>query len=248
MIAAGTYRLAFPEGWNGAEPLPAVLFFHGFNASAASVLNSSLPATFGQAGYLLIVPDGAVLPGRDVRGWPGRKGAPGQRDDLAFIRDVMADVAHRVPLDAGRVLVAGFSAGGSMAWLLACYEGQRFAAFVSVAGALRRPQPSADCPGGPVRMLHIHGFTDTQVPLEGRQIRDWHQGDVFEGLARLRQQNGCPSRPSRIELGEPYRCRIWDTCASGREIELCLHDGGHEMPEGWADVALAWFEQGPSRD
>ena len=132
-----------------------------------------------------------------------------------------------------------------MAWLLACEEGRRFAGFASIAGALRRPTPHEDCTGGPVRMLQIHGFADTQVPLEGRAIRDWHQGDVFESLAMQRATNQCRTRPSLIEFGNRFRCRIWSDCDSGHDVELCMHDGGHGLPRGWAEKTLEWFEKGP---
>ena len=70
----------------------------------------------------------------------------------------MNDVSSRWPIDRERVLVTGFSSGGSMAWLVACYMGEEFAAYVPVAGALRRPVPSQTCPGGPVAMLHFSRF------------------------------------------------------------------------------------------
>lgn len=247
-VESGDYLLAFPEAWNGTDPLPAVLFFHGHASSAEAVLKSEVPDDFGKAGYLVIAPNGAILPRRDIRAWPGRRLPPGRRDDVRFVMDVMDDVASRVPLDRDRVLVSGFSAGGSMVWLLACTQGQQFAAFAAVSGALRQPMPVAGCTGGPVRMLHVHGFSDTQVPLEGRRIRNWHQGSVFAALDRQREVNGCRSEPSRIELGEPFRCRIWQGCASGREIRFCLHDDGHRVPDGWAQLAIDWFENGSSNE
>lgn len=130
-----------------------------------------------------------------------------------------------------------------MAWMMACYQGQKFAGFVSVAGALRRPIPDGTCPAGPVRLLHIHGFTDKQVPLEGRAIRDWHQGSVSESLSLLRQTNKCRSNPDHI-IHEPlYSCRHWTSCEGGT-VHFCLHDGGHGMPIGWAQKAKMWFENG----
>jgi polyhydroxybutyrate depolymerase len=93
-------------------------------------------------------------------------------------------------------------------------------------------------------MLHFHGFADTTVPIEGRGIRDWHQGDVFESMSILRATNGCRSNPTRIVAGQTYGCRIWSGCASGRGVELCLHAGGHMLPDGWAERARNWFEAG----
>ena len=130
-----------------------------------------------------------------------------------------------------------------MAAMLACYEGRRFAGFVSISGALRRPVPGDGCPGGPVRMLHFHGYTDGQVPLEGRAIGDWHQGDVFETLDLLRQAGGCASSPTAITVGDLYWCRDWSGCGRGGEIRFCLHPDGHRMPGGWADMARDWLER-----
>jgi len=133
-----------------------------------------------------------------------------------------------------------------MAWMIACNEGSLFAGYVSVAGALRRPAPEETCPGGPVRMLHIHGFADKQVPLEGRGIRDWHQGDVFESLSLLRRTNQCRSNPNAINIGEKFSCRSWTDCKAGGEIRFCMHDGGHGLPRGWVQNARDWFERSPS--
>lgn len=244
-VSEGDYFLAFPDDWDGESPLPALIFYHGHRSSGLSVLNSgSMHDAFGDHGYLLIAPNGAKRPGTDIRAWPARPTTDGSRDDVAFTLAVIEDVAGRVPLDRDRLYVAGFSAGGSMAYMMACYEGQRFAGAVSIAGALRRPVPDGLCPGGPVSMLHFHGYSDTQVPLEGRGIRDWHQGDVFESLDLLRQTDQCQTNPTSIDMGADFWCRSWTGCGSGHQIEFCLHDGGHGIPRGWADMAREWMENG----
>lgn len=243
--ASGEYHLAFPGGWDGTSKLPAVLFFHGFRSSGENVIkNKGLAAAFGKSGYLLIAPNGSSSPGFTAKGWPARPDALDRRDDIAFVSEVLDDVTRRLPLDRGRVLVSGFSSGGSMAWHLGCYAKERFAGFAPVAGGLRRPNPPEACPAGPMRVLHIHGFADQQVPLEGRAIRDWHQGDVFESLAILRTTNQCRSNPTRVETSGILECRIWDGCGSGRDIQFCLHQGGHNLPEGWSERVLKWFENG----
>ncbi|MEO1494962.1 MAG: polyhydroxybutyrate depolymerase [Pseudomonadota bacterium] len=243
-IDGGSYHMAVPEGWDGASPLPAIVFFHGHRSSGKSVLKGSIQATFG-TDYAIIAPNGPKSPRGDYRFWPARPQTDPIRDNIAFLEAVVADAADRVALDRGRILVGGFSAGGSMAWRVACQRGGAFAGYVSVAGALRRPVPDDGCPGGPANLLHIHGFNDAQVPFEGRQIRDWHQGDVFESLGLIRAANACRSNPHVIEVGAPFSCRRWNACASGAEVELCLHDGGHGLPKGWAAHAKSWFEELP---
>ena len=246
-VAEGDYLLVFPEHWDGTTPLPSLLFFHGHNSSALTTFRSAtLRREFVDRGYLVIAPNGARRAPDRPRGWPSMPLPDFTRDDLAFTDAVMADVRRRVPLDGKRILVSGFSSGGSMAWYLACYRGSAYAAFAPVAGGLRNPHPPESCPDGPVRLLHIHGFTDPTVPLEGRGIGRWHQGDVFIALDLLRRTNACRSQPDRFDMGTRYRCRIWESCESGRDIRLCLHDGGHMLPPGWATMARHWFELAPA--
>lgn len=239
-INAGEYHIILPEGWDGVSKLPALVFFHGHNSSARSVFRAaSLRKTFGEAGFAIIAPNGIVFPGRNVRGWPGRENFTA-RDDVAFTLDVMDDAAKRLPMDSTRIYAAGFSAGGSMVWQLACRAPERFAGFISVAGALRRPNPSS-CPDMPIRLLQIHGFADAQVPFEGRGIRDWHQGDLFESLTQVRSGNRCRTNPDQIDMGETYRCRTWDESCEGGALKLCVHDGGHGLPRGWTELALEFL-------
>lgn len=245
-IAHGDYHMAVPPEWDGESKLPAVIFFHGHRGSAAQVIrNKGLVGRMHARGYAVIAPNGEPRTGRDgkiVRGWPGRVGSPERRDELAYMLDLMSDVENRRPIDWSKSLITGFSSGGSMAWFVACHLGDRFGGFAPVAGALRHPRMDQGCQSGPVRLLHIHGFTDSQVPIEGRAIGSWHQGDVFESMSLARQTNDCRTQPDSFEMGERFRCRLWTSCESGRDLRLCIHDGGHGMPQGWADLALDWFE------
>lgn len=245
-IALGEYFLSVPPGVNESEPLKAVIFFHGHRGSGKQVVrNRGLVERFHARGYAVIAPNGSERTGRNgesVRGWPGYVSANPKRDEIAFIKAMMADLERSYAMDWTHSLVTGFSSGGSMAWYVACMMGDQFGGYAPVAGALRRPRVDGGCPGGPVRLLHIHGFSDQQVPIEGRGIRDWHQGDVFDSVNLARSWNGCRSQPDEIKLGEPFRCRLWTSCSSQKDVQLCLHDGGHGMPKGWAELVLDWFE------
>lgn len=240
-IADGSYHLVVPDGWDGASPLPALIFYHGHRGSGAQVFRSrGLNGTFGDAGYLLIAPNGPLREGETYRSNPARATAP--RDEVAFTLAILDDVAARLPLDRDRVFASGFSAGGSMAWLMACEAGQYLKGMVSVAGALRRPNPT-ECSGlAGLRILQVHGFADGQVPFEGRGIRDWHQGSVWEALDRARDRNACRSNPDEITVTETFRIRDWSGSCDGGAVRLAVHDGGHGLPRGWTDLARAFLE------
>ena len=67
-----------------------------------------------------------------------RDGTPPWRDEGAFARAVLDDLAQRYAVDRKRVLMTGFSRGGSMVWDIACHDPAGFAAFAPAAGAFWR--------------------------------------------------------------------------------------------------------------
>jgi polyhydroxybutyrate depolymerase len=240
---AGFYRLALPTGANG--PVPAVIFLHGWGGSSQGVMkNTAMLATLSARGYALIVPEGVKnSPEYKQRDWSVRDGSDYERDDLAFLAEVLNDTAAH-GIDRNRVLMTGFSRGGSMVWDVACHLPKAARAYAPIAGAFWEPLP-ATC-AGPVDLFQTHGWTDKVVPLEGRSVAGGRltQGDAFASLHILRNANGCdPQMPDTapMEKDGDLWFRNWTHCPGGR-IDLMLHPGGHSVPAGWLDRALDWFE------
>ena len=236
-IDGGEYHLRLPVG---EGPHPVLIWFHGHRGNGASIhRGGGLERDFLAKGYAILAPNGFRNAG-GTRSYPARTGSP--RDDVAFAFASLNAATSKGNLDMDQVYAGGFSAGGSMAWLLACEAGDKLSGMVSVAGALRRPN-ATDCSGlAGLPVMQIHGFGDGQVPFEGRGIRDWHQGSVWDILDRAREANGCRSNPDDIEIGETFRSRIWDESCSGAPVRLDVHDGGHGLPQGWTARARAFFE------
>lgn len=237
-IDGGSYHLRLPEG---AGPHPVLIWYHGYRGNGASIhRGGGLQRDFLEQGYALLAPNG-YQSDDGPRFFAARDGAP--RDDVAFTFAALEDAGTRAAFDPDHVYAGGFSAGGSMAWLLACEAGDRLAGMVSVAGALRRPN-TTDCAGlAGLPVMQVHGFGDGQVPFEGRGIRDWHQGSVWETLERARTANGCRSNPDEIMIEDGFRTRVWDTSCKGAPVRIDVHDGGHGLPKGWTSRARAFLEQ-----
>ena len=236
-IEGGSYHLRLPEG---DGPHPVLIWFHGHRGNGASIhRGGGLQSDFLDEGYALLAPNGFQREG-GPRSYPARDGAP--RDDVAFAFAALEAAQGRANLDLESVYAAGFSAGGSMAWLLACEAGDRLSGMVSVAGALRRPN-TTDCGGlAGLPVLQIHGFADGQVPFEGRAIRDWHQGSVWDSLEQARAQNGCRSNPDQIEITDNFRMRAWNKSCTGAPVRMDVHNGGHGLPKGWTERAREFLE------
>ena len=233
-VEGGQYYALPPAGWYGTVPLPATIFFHGWRSHAlAHARNAAFVQSFHDEGVLLVLPDGREMSWAHV-------GSPDQsRDELAFMDRVRVDLMERFAVDGRWLLVTGFSQGGSMVWDLACYRGADYTAFAPVSGAFWEPLPGA-C-ATPVHLRHEHGTTDGVVPMTGRAIREtFRQGDVQAGMAVWRAADRCDAAPDRVEVEGASRCEVWSTCRSGKELRLCLHTGGHTMPEGTVHRIHAW--------
>ncbi|MCR8827457.1 alpha/beta hydrolase family esterase [Pseudosulfitobacter koreensis] len=245
-IDTGTYHISLPDG----PPKGAIMFLHGYGGTGNASLRPDGWAGRALArGYAVIGPDGTEMAGRNGRRWSFHPDFPQDRDEVGFLMAVRDDAAKRFDLDAGQMVLGGFSIGGSMTHYAACAAPDAFAAYVPVAGAFWRPDP-ATC-AGPVRLLHTHGWRDTTVPLEGRVLRGADlndpqavaQGDVFHAMRLWRQVNGCVQlRADRFVTEGPFLRRAWDRCTPGTALEFALFEGGHRVPDGWIDMALDWRE------
>ncbi|WNJ88855.1 alpha/beta hydrolase family esterase [Bosea sp. 685] len=235
LVDGGSYRIILPQVPAGQRS-GAILYFHGYQGSAdETIADQGLVGVAQNLGVALIAADGMA------RTW-SYPGSPGHnRDEFAYVGHVLDDVARRFPVDPGRILASGFSQGGSMVWYLACRMPTRFAGFAPIAGAFWEPLPSG-CAGPRPNLIHVHGVSDTTVPLAGRSLRSgYKQGDVFKSLAIL-APGGCtaslvaetqaPADPPELS------CRLASGCAGPARLELCLHTGGHIASAGW--VERAW--------
>ena len=242
-VEGGFYRTSPPLNWDGMSALPTAFFLHGYEGSAAQEMDDAgLRRAFSDLGILLIFPNGDAP---DY--WMHEPPTKESRDEISFIRTVLADVRRRWPVKSHSLWVAGFSNGGFMVWKLACDGQSEFQAYVAISGAFLEPLPKT-CDGAPVNLLQVHGLSDEMVPLEGRAVPDgFTQGDLFASFAVLRQLDQCRRDPDHYEAIGPFAVRRWDeNCATGKRIAMALHAGAHEMLEGWVELAWTWTRTLPS--
>ena len=227
-IDGGSYRIALPDG---EGPFGAIIFYHGWQGTAQGVMrNGSILGEAKRLGIAVVAPQGV----NKTWSYPGSPDA--SRDEFKFTDALLADLAERFPIDMDKIMVSGFSMGGSMAWNIACYRGEKFAGFAPVAGTYWDPVPET-CPSPMPVLIHTHGTSDTTVPIRGRGIGIHRQSDLYKSLAQWERQGACelPKTARRYDLLVCQRV----TCGDGL-LELCLHDGGHSIRTEW--VVRAWEE------
>jgi phospholipase/carboxylesterase len=167
----------------GEGPFPAIIALHGWGASAHDLLGLAPILHEGRA--VVLCPQGQVaVPfggGQYGYGWfPLRTaGAP---DIEAFRRGAEAlrhfvDMAlGRYPIDPQRVVVAGFSQGGMMAYDLGLREPSRFAGVAALSSWFPPPlaedlQKLPEHEDFPV--LILHGTRDDRIEVErARESRE----------------------------------------------------------------------------
>ena len=231
----GTYQAVAPTDWDGRTKLRLLVFLHGWMMEGADITeDAAYRDAAGRMGFLLVAPDGLN------RTW-SHTGSPSQaRDDIAFLRAVVADVKARWPIDARTIVAGGFSQGASMVWEVACHAAGGFTAFLPFSGAFWEPLP-ASCPGGPVDLRHVHGRTDPMVPMAGRALfGPYRQGDVRTGFATWVTQDGCRGPAVMLKDWAGLVCETWTGCREGRRLQLCLREGGHKMWPGDVLAGLHW--------
>ncbi|MEX0350306.1 MAG: PHB depolymerase family esterase [Paracoccaceae bacterium] len=240
-IDTGIYHIELPDALDDA--MPAVIFLHGYGGSGQGVLKMrGMVEAFKTRGYAVIAPTGEPRNGDGPKSWvfyPGWEG----RDELDFLQSVRADAGERFGIDPERTILAGFSGGAFMVSYLACATPDAFTAYAPVSGGFWRPHPES-CEG-PVRLFQTHGWTDPVVPLEGRELGGGRfiQGDIFAGLEIWRAANDCAdNKPDGFSTTGQFMRRTWTRCTEGSALEMALFPGGHQVPQGWADMIVDWAE------
>ena len=167
------YTAHVPEG---DGPHPTVLLLHGWGASAHDLIGISPVLHRGRA--LVLCPQGPLAfqagPGQVGYGWfPILPGTP---PDPAAIEQAVQQLLRfrdqafaRYPVDEKKVVIAGFSQGGFMAYLLALRDPARYAGLMALSSWLPREMlqgvtRSPAHEGLPT--LVIHGSDDPMVGIE----------------------------------------------------------------------------------
>jgi polyhydroxybutyrate depolymerase len=166
---ARTALLHLPATLDPGRKYPLVLGLHGGLGNAKGYIEHSQLLVKGErAGFIVVCPEGtAVLRIGDHRVWnsgPEYATAPGNADDVSFMRELIGKIRAQYPIDPKRIYVTGFSNGAQMAYRLALNMSDEIAAIAPMSGA----RLAGDLqPSHPIPVLHIHGTADGYYPIEG---------------------------------------------------------------------------------
>lgn len=242
-----------PGAASPAGGWPVVLAFHGGQTHPEVMRRFSGLDAFAATGRAVVVYPAGTGSREDILTWNGGnccgQALVDQVDDVGFIRDLLAAVTARLPVDPRRIHATGMSNGAMMAYRVAAEMADRIASVAPVSGPLALAKVA---PSRPVPVLHFHGTLDQFTPLEGgvgrRSVTRVSHRPVLDGLLDWVHADGCPPEPRR----EPVPCAdegiaierlTWGPGRSDSEVVFYRIDGGgHTWPGQTPDS----FFLGPS--
>jgi polyhydroxybutyrate depolymerase len=215
--------------------LPLLILLHGRFGTGEQILRQA--GISPGAGLVVAAPDG------HQRSWASGRGVTSADragiDDVAFLRQVVAEITGRHHVDPARIFVAGMSNGGFMAARLAC-DAADLVAGIAIVGATTGEGIAASCqPARPVSVLMIHGTQDPLVGADGTAPRAVGRIMGARDAARFwAMRAGCAAAAPPRALphpGPPDGTSAWRTdyapCrGSARVAFIEVRGGGHVWP------------------
>ena len=193
------YLLYVPPGAAGSTPRPLVVMLHGCTQTPADfAAGTAMNALADRDGFVVLYPAQSKAANQSACwNWFNPRDQRAGGGEPSIIAGMVRDVISRHNIDTGRVSVAGLSAGGAMAAILADAYPDLFTAVAvhsglpsgaahdlpSALNAMKRGSspapggatpvqaPAPRAPGKPVRTIVFHGRQDKTVhPSNGRQV------------------------------------------------------------------------------
>jgi polyhydroxybutyrate depolymerase len=241
-----TYTVHVPPGYDGKNPVPLLVVFHGGGGNAsAAIRTTEFNLKADAAGFIAAYPDGA-RPRMDepysFRNNPqtwnegsGRFDSGAKNiDDVGFVNAMLDALETKFNIDKSRIYATGFSNGSSMTYYVGIHLAHRFAAIAPVAGHL---WPKELKLSRPVPMIYIIGLDDPLNPPAGGMVTALGGTDfkpsIYEEVDRWAQTIGCSLKTEVILDRDGVKAIRYPDGKNGTEVIFYTVEGlGHCWPGG----------------
>ena len=251
--AAGTrsYKLYIPSGYVG-QALPLVVMLHGCTQTAADFAVGTRMNVFAEGEIFLVVYPEQAAAANGSRCWNWFQTAEQQRGagEPSLIAGITQQVMSAYHVNRSQVYVAGLSAGGAMAAIMAATYPDLYAALGVHSGlaygaahdlpsafvAMKQKTPGrARPPSGAVPLIVFHGDRDSTVaPANAdRLIDQWLQANGTGRRSAGRPAHDATEECGQVTGGHAYTRVIYhDTAGRVMAERWIVHQAGHAWSGG----------------
>lgn len=229
IAATGSYFFRYvPASLDTDRPAPVVLFFHGSGSKPFSYQGSVQDAA-ERAGCVV------ALPKSDSdQGW-------GTGDDAQTVSETLRLLREEMTVDPARISVAGHSAGGAYAYLLAYTTRSQYSAVFSLAARYYPVSAVAD----PAYKAPIHMFYGTADPnysgsyntlkLQWNRLGVSSEEDIRPGLGHSDMPADAMAAGFLFLVGKSYPLSGPTGICMPGPTALCLQGGRYRVEVTWRD-------------
>jgi polyhydroxybutyrate depolymerase len=229
-VVRRTYALHLPVRQSRIF-FPLVLLFHGGGGTGGTILRRTDFARKADAeGFIVAAPDGIY------GGWNDGRGTVNPNiDDVRFVKELIASLKAKLPIDVTRIYATGISNGGMFTARLGCELSDILTAIATVAGPL--PANLSRSRPNPIAVLGIQGDADPRLPFDGTranskagQIKS--AADTMNFWASVNSCNPTPTikrLPSTINDGTSIDQFTYSGGSPG-VVYYVVHGMGHTWP------------------
>lgn len=228
-----SYVMHIPATYDPAKSTSLVISFHGFASNAAEqVVLTKWNEVSDKENFVVVYPQALETPPR----WHlDTVLDEGKIDDVAFIRDLIAQLSNDLCLDPTHIFANGMSNGGGMTNLLACRLADQLAAVGMVSGQYA-PMRGGCNPARPIPVMAFHGTGDIIVPYDGKKILA--MPPILDWIAEWAKRNGCDAVPKKLDTKGDVSGIQYPGCKDGADVILYTIDGGGHTWPGGLDVPV----------
>ena len=233
-----TYKVQLPNDYNKQKDYPIIFVLHGYHHEILGMPEYTGFDKFIDRDCIIVYPHGLKEENGNNYFWNSGGGLSknyGGIDDVKFIEDLIDELPNTYAINRDRVYVVGHSNGGMMSYRLAMELSHKITAMANLAGSMMFYNIT---PKFPVPILHIHGTTDSAVPLSGSKHPSWPYLAIDDVLKKWVVWNKCSTVADTLVNSKSYLHLQWSDNNKNKVIGSFIKNQGHD----WAQITNGGYD------